>query len=260
MPDPFGGAATARDAEIARRKIEQAGQIARDLFGVPSTSVVGDPQRRAGLERGLEHGAELTALAAAITLTIPGRLGRLLSGLAVGAEKDPNSGSIRTGPSALGNAAPAPIGYIDPAAYGLAPNFYLPPRITQVIPREADRIGFGLPQQRRQDEANAAAREAAEIRQRIAAARAAVANESDATLEDILAGRGGFNRAGQLFASGVPHQDLVGAAFGELQRRRMTIEPPAALVAPAPPSADTPEAVASHQARERLLAANPPDP
>lgn len=219
-------------AESSSRDLRAAGdRLLNTLF--PNT-LISDPARREKLGKSAEHVVELTALLGLIQAALPGIVGRAFGIVASGLEKDPGTGKVRPGAGTAGNFLPSPLGFLDPTAIGLKPNFYLPAGSSQVIPPIADRLGLGIPQQRAEDEANASARADAEIVRRNAAALSAVQGESADTLRDLAAGRGGLTRSGVLFAtSGVGFVDLQNAAIVELTRRENAPGLVASIVQPA---------------------------
>ena len=136
------------------------------------------------------------------------------------------------------NFAPQPFGFLDPTAVGLQRNFYLPAGSTSLVPKQLDRIGFGLPEQRAEDEARRARLAAAAVLSANKKLAETLAGESVETLQDLAAGRGGFSRAGVLFAtSEVPFNDLQAGAAAQLVLIN-TPEPQTPL--PAPPVGQLP--------------------
>jgi hypothetical protein len=203
-----------RDAQVLQSELDRA------FTSAPPGSVLADPERRRKFGHALTHVVEITASLAVIQTYAPGLVGRALGPLVTGLEKDPGTGKVRPGGGSIGNFAPSPFGFLDPTAVGLPRNFYLPPGATELVPRAADRFGFGLPEQRIEDEARRAQLNALEAVSRTRTAQLAVASESVQTLQDVAAGRGGLSRAGVLFAeSPVPATDLQAAAQLELTRR-----------------------------------------
>lgn len=224
---------------------ERQQRFAEQIFG-PDT-LLGNRERRTKLLAGEEEAAERTAAVVAIQRVVPNPLVRAAAGFLAGTEFDPATGKIRPGTGFPGNALPAPIGFAPAKSFGLSPNFYLPPRVTEVIPSEADRVGFGLPEQRREDEANAEARRIAAATTQIRGARAVVATESDETLAALIAGQGGLSRAGVVRASNpeIGTRALETAAGLELARRQAAAAGalPATRGSP-PPGGLTPEEAA----------------
>lgn len=243
MPEPNRG--PFYDPSVFIFNAERQQRFAEQLFG-PDT-LLGNQQKREKLLAGEEKAGALAAELALVTKVIPGPVGRAVGTLLVGVEKDPGTGKIRPGNSFIGNVLPSPIGLAPPSSFGLPPNFYLPPRITEVIPSEADRVGFGLPEQRREDEANAEAKRIAAATTQIRGARAVVATESDETLAALIAGQGGLSRAGVVRASNpeIGTRALETAAGLELARRQAAAAGalPATRGSP-PPGGLTPEEAA----------------
>ena len=183
-------------------------------------------ERRAKLVSAAGSVIEITAVLGAIGAALPGRLGALFGALVSGVEKDPATGKPHPGKGTAVNFAPSPIGFLDPTALGLPRNFYLPAGASNTIPPFADRLGLGFPEQRREDEARQLVIDRAVSTSRVDQARKAVESESDETLQRIIAGQGGFTRAGVIFAtSEVPAVNLQIAARAEQIRRARTIVP-----------------------------------
>jgi hypothetical protein len=201
------------DAQILRARLN-------DLFNLaPQGSVIQDPERRAHLTNAAEHVAELTFELGAIQRTIPGRAGRLFGTLASGLEKDPGTGKVGAKEATAGNFLPSPLGFLDPTSVGVPRNWYLPAGSTEFIPRVADRVGLGLPEQRAEDMLRREQLDAAAALSRTVTAEFAVRGEEVSTLQDLASGRGGFTRAGVIRAtSGADDASLRIAAQGELDR------------------------------------------
>lgn len=186
---------------------------------IPPTSVVGDPQRRNRLGEEAAGVVGIVATLAAVQKAIPGPAGKLFGVLFTGLEKSPETGKMNTGKGTLLNFAPSPLGYMNPEVFGLERNFYLPPGSTEYIPPIADRLGLGLRQQRIEDELRRQQLDQQAALSRAAGAARVLEGESQGTLEDLAAGRGGLTRAGVLIAtSGVPAADLQAAAAAQLGR------------------------------------------
>lgn len=109
-----------------------------------------DPVFRAAAEKQAIAVTEATAAFATIARVAPHPVIKypalFLSGFAA-----TDQAKIKPTPNIAMNAAPKPIGYTDPALFGLKPNFYLPSGVTVYLPRFADRAGLGLPEQRAED-------------------------------------------------------------------------------------------------------------
>lgn len=194
---------------------------------IPPDSVLGDPQRRERLEREAVNVAKLTALLALVTRAIPGPAGKVFSVAIAGLEKSPETGRVRPGPHTPANFLPSPIGFLDPEAVGLQRNFWLPPGSTEYVPRFADRLGIGLPQQRIEDELRRERLDRAALTSREATARQVVGPESDVTLRALVDPAETTLRERALLAtSGVPNSDLAAAARAELERRGAAPPPP----------------------------------
>ena len=251
----------------------------------PPGTVLGDPNRRAKLEHSVDDVLKLTAQLAAVSQLVPGVPGRLLAKLVAGVEKPPQTGKVAPSPGSLGNFAPSPFGFLDPTSVGLSRNFYLPAGSTAIIPRPVDQFGIGLPQQRALDEQAA--------RQQLDSARfnflAQLSRETSATVAQLAAGRGTFNRAAEVRAfSGLAFSEVqlvaqieqsrrlassgVSAAVSELRldntlRVQSLIDAGARLDAieaqiraAAAADADADAVTAAAQAIDRFFANNPPDP
>jgi hypothetical protein len=224
----------------------------------PEGSVIQDPQRRAQLATSVEHVFSLTAQLATLQAAVPGRVGRLMGPLVTGIEKDPGTGKLRPGEAVAGNFLPSPLGFLDPTSVGLARNFYLPAGSTEIIPRVADRVGLGLPEQRAEDEARRAMLDTNAAISRVRTAEVAVSGESVNTLQDLAAGRGGLTRAGVLRAtSGADDASLRMAAQSELDRLAGVSAVPLP-VADLPPGAAAPVASAQPTTSDPVSAAAGP--
>jgi len=105
----------------------------------------------------IAEGIAITLGLGRIRAAIPGRAGRVFEEVFSATGVSP-TGAPTFGPKVGANFAPAPFGYTDPAAVRLPPNFFLPAGATNFIPAQLDALGFGLPEQRREDAAAAAAR------------------------------------------------------------------------------------------------------
>jgi hypothetical protein len=231
MPDPtqqivFRGAE--QDAAVLR-------QALNDLFNLaPQGSVLQDPARRARLGSASESVVKLTVELALVNEFVPGKAGQIFGKLVSGVEKDPATGKV--GPTAAtgANFLPSPLGFLDPTTVGVKRNFYLPSGSTDFIPGAADRLGLGIPEQRAEDTARSNQMMTNANLSRLTTARQAVASESDETLQSIIAGQGGFTRAGVIFAtSGAGAAELRIAATEEQIRRARAAAPPTGRGAPA---------------------------
>lgn len=160
---------------------------------------------------------EITAALAAVARFVPGPAGKLFAFLVAGVEKDPGSGKVRPGRGTLGNALPAPVGFAGTDVYGLRPNWWLPSGSTKYIPKIADKIGIGIPEQRQEDEWAKAMANA----QRFERAFRLVENERFDVVTDLAQGTGGtFSRASEIRAtSEIGFDELQVAARFELGRR-----------------------------------------
>lgn len=186
---------------------------------IPPGSVVADPVRRNRLGEEAAGVVGIVATLAAVQKAIPGPAGKLFGVFFTGLEKSPETGKLNTGKGTLLNFAPSPLGYMNPEVFGLERNFYLPPGSTEFIPPIADRMGLGLRQQRIEDELRRQQLDQQAALSRAAGAARVLEGESQGTLEDLAAGRGGLTRAGVLIAtSGVPAADLQAAASSQLGR------------------------------------------
>lgn len=219
QPVAPGSSPVFRTADVDAHRLREF--LDRLYRQAPQGSVVEDPARRAKLITAVEHVAVMTAELAAVSTVIPGTAGKLFSVGIAGVEKDPSTGRLRPGPHTATNLAPSPAGFLDPTAVSLPRNWWLPSGSTDYIPREADRAGLGLPEQRRIDERLSAQRALALTGSTNVTARKAVASESDETLAAIIAGQGGPTRAGIIIAtSGVGLADLQREALIEAQLRQ----------------------------------------
>lgn len=264
MPDdsplkPLGN--PARDAEKIRDATRRAREQVEREFALPPGALDPDSDRNKKLEDSSIEAGKLTAILALVSRTVPGRVGAAIGSLLVGAHKSPDTGKLTPASSFPLNLAPSPLGYGQPAAYGLPPNWWLPRGSTDFLPAVADRLKLGIPQQRQEDERRA-------LRQlqdrldasQIAAARA-VAGESDQTLQDIITGARELNRASVVIATtSAGFADLQAAARAELAQRRAGPGAIGALLEPPAPPPGESDAVTALQDLARLLAANPPDP
>jgi len=228
---------------------------------IPPGSVVGDAERRRNLERAVVKAAELTAAIKIASRVVPGIPGKVLGALVTGIEKDPETGRLRPEMAAGANFLPSPFGFLDPEAVGLRRNFYLPAGSTELMPRRADRLGIGIPQQRAEDAVRRATldRQDAEFRARRAAE--VIEGESVETLQDLAAGRGGFTRAGVLIASQeVPASDLARAAAEKLGQVGPVRAAMQRAINAASARIDAPDELKQLTAIDTVIAANPPDP
>jgi len=160
---------------------------------------------------------QITATLATIARFIPGPAGKLFAFLVAGVEKDPGTGKVRPGQGTAGNFLPAPIGFSSTEVYGLRPNWWLPSGSTKYIPRIADKIGIGIPEQRQEDEWWKAMANA----QRFERAFRVVEVEPFDVVSDLANATGGtFSRASVIRAtSEIGFDELVPAARFELARR-----------------------------------------
>ena len=203
-----------RDAEVLRERLNQIFNLA------PQGSIIQDPQRREKFGRAAEHVGVMTAELAAVTRALPGMVGRAFGMAISGVEKEPETGKVNVGQGTAANFAPSPLGLLDPTAIGLSRNFYLPGGSSRFIPSEVDRLGLGLPEQRAADTTATQLRLTTEANSRQTRAQQIAGAQPVAVLEDLAAGRGGFTRAGVIFAtSEVPFLDLQREAQRELLRR-----------------------------------------
>lgn len=200
-----------------------------------------DPAWREIAARGAVKVVEITATLAAVARFIPGPAGKLFAFLAAGVEKDPGTGKVRPGRGTLGNFLPAPVGFNPPAVWGFKPNWWLPSGATNYVPRIADNLGLGLPEQRTEDEWKKALANAS----RLESAFRLVENERFDVVKDLAEGTGGtFSIASQIRAgSKIGFDELQLAARFELARRERnggvfsnTLTP---FLAPAPTTTTT---------------------
>lgn len=183
----------------------------------PSVPILDDPIRREKLGNAVVDVAKTTAVLGLIAKYVPHPALKAFALFWSGLQRDPHTGALRPGLVTLGNLAPVPLGYLDPPAVGVQPNWWLPAGATNYLPKIADRLGMGIPQQRAEDQAA----KLAEALENEARRQNVVSGESNDTLADLVAGRGGFTRAGELFATKAfgDTDALVRAAAAELNRR-----------------------------------------
>ncbi len=202
---------------------------------IPPGSVLGDPARRERLASSAGDVIQTTATLAVIARAIPHPAGRAAVAIFAGVHSD--DGGVGPNRRTLFNFAPIPFGFLDADAAGLPRNYYLPRGVTQFVPKFFDdKFGgkLGLPEQRAEDEAAAIINRVEADVSRQAAARAAVANETNETLADLAAGRGGFTRAGVVRSlEGVGDTAALERAAAEELARRGASTRPGALVDPA---------------------------
>lgn len=192
----------------------------------PPDTVLGDPTRRNNLEHSIEKVIRLTVELGFVTQFIPGKAGQLFAKLIAGVEKDPGTGKVGGSASSSANFLPSPFGFLDPTAIGLKPNFYLPPGSSRVIPRPVDQIGFGLPQQREEDERRAAK----DLDSGRLGFVMGLRNESDETIARLANGQGGVSRSGEIFSrSGLSFADVTALGQFEQARRAAAIDVTGAL-------------------------------
>lgn len=264
MPEPqpvvpvFHGAD--RDAAALRAAVERARRALESDLGLEPGSLSLDPQRAEAIGESTEQAAKLTAAAAAIARAVPGPVGKLLATLTVGAEKSPDTGKLRPGAGFPLNAAPSPIGYGQPNAFGLPPNFWLPTGATDVIPVVADELKLGIPEQRLIDQRLAMHAADADLQRLMVVQRRKTDDELRATLAKRDEFRGGF--VGRLIAIGKPEDEerFFLAAQLVIAERANRANRANQLAAPAVGAANESDLVASLQALARLLSTNPPDP
>jgi len=269
---PFEGAGG--DAEILRRKKRQVEDVILDFMEVPRTTVIRDPARRERLAHSTDEVLGITAKLALLQEAVPAGLLRNIIIFFSGVKKTPE-GDTKVTPGTAGNLAPSPVGYLDPTTVGLKRNFYLPPGSSRFVPNEAEQLGLGFKEQRQEDFESDLKDAMARSSSLNNTLRQIVENESTATLEDLVSGRGGFTRAGVIRAKGVGDtKQLELAAAVELSKRRaaptlvqsvLRIIPhreggPIAIVDAAEPVDTLPHEVQHATAIDRLFAANPPDP
>jgi hypothetical protein len=198
----FQGAA--QDADVLRAQLDRLYNLA------PEGSVIQDPARRAQLTNRAEHVSRLSAELIALQNFVPGRVGRILGPLVTGGEKDPGTGKAVPVPGTVGNFAPSPFGFLDPTAVGLTRNFYLPAGATNLIPRELDRAGLGLPEQRAIDQLAHNAALTSAVNQQLTDARRIVAGLPANAVADLSQGRYPQNLRGYELA-------FTGANLGALE-------------------------------------------
>lgn len=184
------------------------------------------PEEHGGPAAAVRDVVLTTVALATLARFIPGKFGKLFATYVAGVEKT-ETGGVKPTKTTLFNFAPAPFGFMHPEAYGLPKNYYLPSGVTNNLPPVVDRIGLGLPEQRRADVAERERELTGVNLAHLKGAVALVENETDETLRDIVAGRGGLSRAGVIFAtSGLGAAHLEIAARGELARREFAARNP----------------------------------
>jgi hypothetical protein len=234
--------------------------------GAPMAINPADPVYRAKVAQDAQAVAELTAKLAVVAKILPGPVGRVFA-FAIGGVEKSHQGKVRpTGDTAL-NFLPAPFGYMPAGDYGLRKNYYLPPGASTYIPPIADQLGLGLPEQRAEDAARQNRIAQNLVSSDLAAARAAVADASPATLASILQGQGGFTPAGRIFAtSGASFQALqiaAGERVNALTRQQPASTATAPVLAPLTPEQVRAAALAgtlSLVLLQLLQSQYPPDP
>lgn len=181
------------------------------------------PERREKTAKDVARVAGITAGLGVLLRAVPHPAPKTVALFLAGLHKDSKTGALKVTPGTAGNLAPVPFGFAHPDTYGLKNNFYLPAGSSALIPKAADRIGLGLPEQRADDEAArlpALIDEAGRIRQ---AAVGTVRGASTDVLQQIVAGPAGATRAAELVAtSGVGLPAVQSAAREELAARGVT--------------------------------------
>jgi hypothetical protein len=206
---------SAQDAEVLRRALNSAFNL------LPPDTILGDQKRRGEFAEGTKHVVGITVIIAAVSEILPGAIGAFVASVLAGGEKDPGTGKFIPKIPMAGNFAPSPIGFQDPKSQGIKPNFYLPGGSSTFIPPILDRFGLGLPEQRAEDAVANTNRLDALARSQAATARAAVKDETEATLKQIIAGGAPLTRSSVVIATTpAPLPRLQAAAEEELLRRQ----------------------------------------